>query len=121
MFIKQVKSGTSLSEAFSTYPEYFPAVYTASILAGEKSGTIGTSDPPLSCLHENQLAIRTKVVSIMIYPCPLLLLSFGVIGVLVGYVIPKFTEFYSGFGGDLPVVTKVLLGVARFYAGEFYM
>ncbi|MCI0445562.1 type II secretion system F family protein, partial [bacterium] len=60
------------------------------------------------------IAIRTKVVSSMIYPALLLLLSFGVIGVLVGYVIPKFTEFYSGFGGNLPVVTKVLIGVAGF-------
>ncbi|MCI0614174.1 type II secretion system F family protein [bacterium] len=111
---QKVKSGTSLSESFSTYPEVFPRVYTASILAGEKSGTLEQVIRRYLTYMKISIAIRTKVVSSMIYPALLLLLSFGVIGVLVGYVIPKFTEFYSGFGGNLPVVTKVLIGVAGF-------
>jgi type IV pilus assembly protein PilC len=118
---QKVKSGTSLSEAFSTYPEVFPRVYTASILAGEKSGTLEQVIRRYLTYMKISIAIRTKVVSSMIYPALLLLLSFGVIGVLVGYVIPKFTEFYSGFGGDLPVVTKVLLGVAGFMRANFIL
>ena len=51
---QKVKSGTSLSEAFSTYPGVFPRVYTASILAGEKERNIRASHPPLFNVHENQ-------------------------------------------------------------------
>jgi type IV pilus assembly protein PilC len=116
---QKVKSGTSLSEAFSTYPEVFPRVYTASILAGEKSGTLEQVIRRYLTYMKISLAIRTKVVSSMIYPALLLLLSFGVIGVLLGYVIPKFTEFYSGFGGNLPLVTKVLIGAAGFVRANF--
>ena len=65
------------------------------------------------------IAIRTKVVSSMIYPALLLLLSFAVVGVLIGYVIPKFTEFYSGFAGDLPLVTKILIAVSSFFRTHF--
>lgn len=118
---QKVKSGTSLSEAFSTYPEVFPRVYTASILAGEKSGTLEQVIRRYLTYMKISIAIRTKVVSSMIYPALLLLLSFGVIGVLVGYVIPKFTDFYSGFGGDLPLVTKVLIGVAGFVRANFIL
>jgi type IV pilus assembly protein PilC len=50
----------------------------------------------------------------MIYPSLLLLLSFAVVGVLIGYVIPKFTEFYTGFAGQLPLVTQILITVAAF-------
>ena len=118
---EKVKSGTSLSDAFSSYPEIFPRVYTASVLAGEKSGTLEQVIRRYLSYMKISIAIRTKVVSSMIYPALLLLLSFGVIGVLVGYVIPKFTEFYSGFGGTLPLVTRVLIGVATFVRGNFIL
>ncbi len=118
---QKVKSGTSLSESFSMYPEVFPRVYTASILAGEKSGTLEQVIRRYLTYMKISIAIRTKVVSSMIYPALLLMLSFGVIGVLVGYVIPKFTEFYSGFGGDLPLVTKVLIGTSGFVRSNFIL
>jgi type IV pilus assembly protein PilC len=111
---RQVKSGTSLSEAFSTYPDIFPRVYTASILAGEKSGTLEQVIRRFLSYMKISIAIRTKVVSSMIYPSLLLLLSFAVVGVLIGYVIPKFTEFYTGFAGQLPLVTQILITVAAF-------
>lgn len=118
---QKVKSGTSLSEAFSTYPEIFPRVYTASILAGEKSGTLEQVIRRYLSYMKISIAIRTKVVSAMIYPTLLLFLSFAVIGVLVGYVIPKFTEFYSGFGGNLPLITKILIAVATFVRANWIL
>ena len=116
---KQVKSGTSLSESFSKYPDIFPRVYTASILAGEKSGTLEQVIRRFLGYMKISIAIRTKVVSSMIYPALLLFLSFAVVGVLIGYVIPKFTEFYSGFAGDLPLVTKILIAVSSFFRTHF--
>jgi len=116
---QKVKGGTSLSEAFATYPEVFPRVYTASILAGEKSGTLEQVIRRYLSYMKISIAIRTKVVSSMIYPALLLFLSFAVIGVLVGYVIPKFTEFYQGFSGNLPLVTQILITVATFARGNF--
>jgi type IV pilus assembly protein PilC len=118
---RQVKSGTSLSEAFSTYPDIFPRVYTASILAGEKSGTLEQVIRRFLSYMKISIAIRTKVVSSMIYPSLLLLLSFAVVGVLIGYVIPKFTEFYTGFSGQLPLVTQILIAVAAFFRKNFIL
>jgi type IV pilus assembly protein PilC len=116
---KQVKSGTSLSDAFATNPDVFPRVYTASILAGEKSGTLEQVIRRYLGYMKISMAIRTKVVSSLIYPGLLLLLSFCVVGVLIGYVIPKFTEFYSGFSGSLPLVTQILIRTSGFVRIHF--
>ncbi len=118
---RQVKSGTSLSEAFASYPDIFPRVYTASILAGEKSGTLEQVIRRFLGYMKISMAIRTKVVSSMIYPALLLLLSFAVVGVLIGYVIPKFTEFYTGFAGQLPIVTQVLITISAFFRKNFIL
>ena len=116
---RQVKSGTSLSEAFANHPDVFPRVYTAGILAGEKSGTLEQVIRRYLSYIKIMLAIRTKVVSSIIYPTLLLALSFGVIGVLVGYVIPKFSDFYKGFTDELPIVTRMLVSLALFLKSNF--
>jgi type IV pilus assembly protein PilC len=117
---RQVKSGTSLSEAFASHPAVFPKVYTASILAGEKSGTVEQVIRRYLGYMKITSAIRTKIISSIIYPTLLLLLSLCVIGVLVGYVIPKFSDFYKGFANELPLITKILVSVALFLRGNFY-
>lgn len=111
---RQVKSGTSLSEAFATHPDIFPPVFTASILAGEKSGTLEQVIRRYLGYFKISLTIRSKVVSSMIYPLLLMGLSCGVIGILITYVIPKFSEFYTGFQGQLPLVTTILVKTALF-------
>ena len=57
---------------------------------------------------------RRKVVSALVYPAVLIGLSIGLIFVLMTYVIPRFNEFYTGFGGELPWLTKVVMGAANF-------
>lgn len=116
---RQVKGGSSLSDSLASHPDIFPRVYTASILAGEKSGTLEQVIRRYLGYVQISMAIRTKVVSSMIYPALLLLLSCGVVSILVGYVIPKFSEFYSGLGGDLPLVTKILISIAIFFRANF--
>jgi type IV pilus assembly protein PilC len=115
----QVKSGASLSEAFASHPDVFPPVYTAGILAGEKSGTLEQVIRRHLGYLKIMLTIRTKVVSSIIYPILLLGLSFAVIGVLVGYVIPKFADFYRGFANELPLVTQMLVSSALFVKTHF--
>ncbi len=116
---RQVKSGVALSEAFTAHPDVFPKVYTAGILAGEKSGTLEQVIRRYLGYIKIMLAIRTKVVSSIIYPTLLLALSCAVIGVLVGYVIPKFSDFYKGFAGELPLITSLLVSSALFLRTNF--
>ena len=108
----RVKGGSSLSDAFGAHPEVFPPVYTAGILAGEKSATLEAVIRRYLNYVKIVLAIRTKVISSLIYPFLLLALSGAVIGVLVGYVIPRFSEFYKGFAENMPCITQFLVSSA---------
>lgn len=116
---RQVQSGTLLSDAFALHPDVFPRIYTASILAGEKSGELEQVIRRYLNYAKIIMTIRTKVTSSLIYPLLLLGLSCSVIGILVGYVIPKFSDFYTGFTGELPFITKALVFVALFVRANF--
>src|SRR5262245_38165207 len=117
---RQVQGGVLLSDAFASHPDVFPRIYTASILAGEKSGELEQVIRRYLNYAKIIMAIRTKVVSSLIYPFLLLCLSFGVIMILVGYVIPKFSDFYKGFAGELPLITSILVTVALFVRSNFF-
>ena len=60
------------------------------------------------------MAMSRKVVSTLVYPAILILLSIGLITILMTYVIPRFSEFFADFNADLPLLTVVVLGIATF-------
>ena len=65
-------------------------------------------------------AVRRKVVGAIVYPAVLVGLSIGLITVLMTYVIPRFTEFYAGFGGELPILTRIVVGTANAMKAHFF-
>jgi type IV pilus assembly protein PilC len=110
---ERVRSGSALSEAFDAQ-HLFPGVYTASLMAGEKSGSL---EQVLRryVQHVKVLAsVRSHVVSALIYPVVLVLLSLSVVGLIVFKVVPEFKEFYSevGHGALLPLPTRILVTVS---------
>jgi type IV pilus assembly protein PilC len=109
----KVRSGTALSEAFEAQ-HLFSGVYTASLMAGEKSGSL---EQVLRryVQHVKVLAsVRKRVVSALIYPIVLVLLSMSVVGMIVFKVIPQFKEFYSevGHGHPLPLSTRIVVAIS---------
>lgn len=108
----QVKAGTALSEAFSSQGDVFPPIYAASLASGERSGEVASVLRRYITHTKKVLVLKGKVVSALIYPAILFLMSFVVVAILIYYVLPKFSEIYEGFGGveNLPLITKVLVG-----------
>jgi type IV pilus assembly protein PilC len=116
----RIKSGSALSEAFEAQGETFPRIYTASILAGERSGSL---DDVLRRYVEYTKAIaqlRRKIKSALTYPVILLCAAFILIGVLTTFVIPQFSSLYENMGGELPGITIFVVGVSSFARGNFY-
>jgi type IV pilus assembly protein PilC len=110
---EKVRSGTALSEAFESQ-HLFSGVYTASLMAGEKSGSL---EQVLRryVQHVKVLAsVRRRVVSALIYPIVLVLLSMAVIGLIIFKVIPQFKEFYAevGHGHALPLSTRIVVALS---------
>jgi len=111
---ERVNSGMSISEAFAEEGDLFPRLYWTSLKAGEKSGEIEAVLRRYLKYQKTVMALTRKVVSTMVYPAILIVLSIGLITILMTYVIPRFTEFFSDFNADLPLLTVIVLGTATF-------
>lgn len=110
----RVNSGASISDAFAEQGDIFPRLYWTSLKAGEKSGEIEGVLRRYLKYQKTIIAISRKVVSTLVYPAILILLSTVLIGVLMTFVIPKFQEFFADFDADLPLLTVVVVGIASF-------
>lgn len=110
----QVRSGEDLSTAVATYGDRFPALYSATLKAGERSGEMEQVIRRFVRHLTLVLETRKRVVSAMVYPVALVGLSLCLIAVMTVYVLPNFTDFFSSLNVDLPLVTKVTMGFSLF-------
>lgn len=115
----RVRSGTSLSEAFEAQ-QLFSAIYTASLMAGEKSGSLEQVIRRYVQHMKVIMAARGQVISALIYPVILVLLSVVVVGLIVFEVVPEFADFYAQFGqgAQLPMSTRVVVAVSTNLVGS---
>lgn len=118
---ERVNSGMSISEAFAEEGDLFPRLYWTSLKAGEKSGEIEAVLRRYLKYQKTVIALTRKVVSTLVYPAILILLSVGLITILMTYVIPRFTEFFSDFNAELPLLTVVVLSTATFLRTNFLL
>ena len=110
----RVRAGAALSEAFEAQGEMIPGMYTASLLAGEKSGGLEEVIRRYVDYVKVLTAVKRKTVSAMVYPALLLGLSSVVVAIIVLFVVPQFEGFYRDFGRDLPIATRVIVGLSSF-------
>ncbi len=115
---EQITSGTALSDAFASHGDVFPRLYSSSLKAGERSGEVEAVLRRYLTYQKVLGAVRRKVTGALVYPAVLIGLSVGLVVILMTYVIPKFTEFYGTFGGELPVLTRIVVGMANFMKGH---
>jgi type IV pilus assembly protein PilC len=109
----KVRSGTALSEAFEAQG-MFSGVYTASLMAGEKSGSLEQVLRRYVAHIKVMNSVRASVISALIYPAVLILLSVGVVGLIVFQVVPQFADFYLqyGSGAELPMSTQIVVAIS---------
>lgn len=110
----RVNSGASISEAFAEQGDLFPRLYWTSLKAGEKSGEIESVLRRYLKYQKTVMAISRKVVSTLVYPAILMVLSAVLITILMTVVIPKFQDFFADFQADLPLLTVIVVGIAGF-------
>src|SRR5687768_6965913 len=117
---EKVRAGVALSEAFSDHGDLFPRVYTASLLAGERSGNLDAILRRYVVYEKVIDTVRRKTLSALIYPMILIVLAIGLVGIIVLRVVPAFSDFYASFDAELPLSTRIILGVSNF-AQEQYL
>jgi type IV pilus assembly protein PilC len=118
---ERVRAGTAISDAFAAHGGLFPSVYTASLVAGERSGSL---DSVLRRFVEYTKIIATvkrKTISALIYPAILVTLALVLVAIIVLRVVPAFSDFYGSFGAQLPLVTRIIVRVSDFVRTWFLL
>ncbi len=109
----QIRGGSALSEAFAAQGNIFPRIYTASILAGERSGALDEVLNRYVTYMRRNVALRRKIRGALAYPLFLLFASGCMVTFLTIYVVPRMSDLFSGFGNELPTVTQIVVGLSR--------
>jgi type IV pilus assembly protein PilC len=115
---EQIRGGAALSQAFASQGSMFPRIYTASILAGERSGMLDDVLSRYVTYMRRNVALRRKIRGALAYPMFLLFASGCMVTFLTIYVVPKMSELFSGFGSELPTVTQIVVGLSRWLSSN---
>ena len=117
---ERVRAGSSLSESFEAHGALFPGVYTASLLAGEKSGNLEQVIRRYVSYVKVVANVKRKTLSALVYPVILLALSMVVVSIIMLRVVPAFGAFYSQFGQELPLSTRIIVALSSFASSYFF-
>jgi type IV pilus assembly protein PilC len=109
---KRVKTGDALSAAFEAQSG-FPVMYTTTLLAGERSGSLQEVLERYVSFQRVTLTFRKKLVASLIYPCVLLTLVTGLMFFMFAVVVPQFAVLYDEMGSKLPAMTIALLSFGK--------
>ena len=110
---KDVEAGLPLSDAMERHPKVFNPLYVAMTRAGETGGILESSLVRVADQLEADAALRRQVKSAMVYPIVVLTFAFAVLTGLVVFIVPVFVGVFKQFGGDLPAITKLTVGLSH--------
>lgn len=105
----RVREGGSLSEALEERHGVFSRFYINMVRAGEIGGSLDQTLARMAEYLERSKELKDSVISAMIYPALLVLLAIASLILLMGYVIPQFAPMFEEFGGELPLLTRIVM------------
>jgi len=114
-----VEGGSNLSTAMKQYPKVFDPLYSNMVEAGETGGILDTILQRLSSYIEKNVKLKAAVKSALIYPVGVISIAAAVITLLLWKVVPIFATLFAGLGVDLPLPTKIVIGLSNFVGSIF--
>lgn len=110
--ISDVEGGKQLSSSFEKHPEVFDNVFVALVSAGEASGTLDEALKRIAAQQEKDAAMMSKIRGAMIYPAIVLFVIIAVVVFMLIMVVPQVAGLYKDLNKELPLLTKLLVGMA---------
>ena len=108
----RVMEGHTLAAGLADFPRVFPEIYRATVAAGEQSGHLDAVLERLADYTESREVLRQKVMGAMLYPIVLTIMSFGIVSLLLAYVVPKVVAVFENSKSKLPLMTRLLVGLS---------
>ena len=118
---EDVESGMALSDAMEKHPAAFDRLYVAMVRAGEASGALDQTLIRLASQLEKDDALRRQIKSAMAYPVLIACFAICVFVGLLVFIIPMFVKMYSDLGGELPLLTRIMMGLSNLIAHWWFV
>ncbi len=119
--VDDLRNGGALSASAAQHPQVFPNYYVGILQAAELTGRLDESLDSLSQYIQREMDTRSKVVGALAYPLVVMVLAMFTVMVLAGYVLPQFKPLFEELDADLPLPTRMMLFVARFFTDLWYI
>lgn len=113
---RDVESGMSLADAMGKHPKVFDALYVNMVAAGESGGILDLILKRLSAYMEKMVKLKSSIKSALIYPAVVMSVAVIAVFLLLWLVIPTFASLFTGLGAELPLPTKIVIGLSNFIA-----
>jgi len=117
----EVEHGSSLSGGMSKHPKAFNDLFISMIKAGETGGVLDTVLLQLADMIEDEVELRRKIKSAMTYPIAVVCLVVLIMGAMLLFVVPQFQTIYTSLGSQLPLPTRILLGMSNTVRADWWL
>ena len=108
-----IEGGTTLSDALAKHPLYFDELFCNLVQAGEHAGILDSILDKIATYKEKTELIKSKIKKAMTYPIAIMVVAGIITIILLIFVIPQFEQLFSGFGADLPAMTKFVVAMSE--------
>ena len=117
----RVMEGRTLAEGLAAFPTVFPEIYRATVSAGEQSGHLDAVLERMADYTENRQVLQQKIRNAMIYPVLLTVICLGIVGLLLGYVVPEVVRVFEAGDRPLPILTRMLIATSDFLRAWWWL
>ncbi len=112
--VEELQGGSSISRALASHPDVFSSFYVNLVRAGEESGSLEKSFAYLADYLDRSYEIISKAKNALVYPAFVISIFIGVMALMLTMVIPKITAILVDSGQELPIYTKIVMGLSDF-------
>jgi len=116
-----IQSGSSISSALSRHPEVFSPFYVNMVRAGEEAGKLDETFSFLADYLDRNYEITQKARNALIYPAFIMGTFVVVMGLMMTLVIPNLATMLAEVGQDIPIYTKVVIGISSFFSRYIWL
>ena len=113
LMVEELKGGASFSEALAKHSRLFNNFTISMVRAGEAAGILDQVLDRLASVGEEEMELKGRIQSALVYPCLLVVMSIGIVTFLMTAILPKFVGIFEEAGARLPLPTIILLGASR--------
>jgi type IV pilus assembly protein PilC len=116
-----VEGGALLSQAMAKHPNVFDRLYIAMVEAGEAAGILDTVLDRVAHQIEKEMKIKRRVKGAMVYPTMVMCFAFLVLAGMLMFLVPIFEDIFKDLGGELPLLTKVVVAGSDLMKGYWFI